>query len=277
MKIAVTGPNGRLGSALVRAGVIPLFSDVTNLQEISDEITQLKPDVIINCAAKTNVLWCEEHPKEALEVNYRGVVNLRKSFGGWLIQMSTDWIFGGNHGPYSEYAKPSPLNSYGWSKWGAEVMLPIYSELCSTVVRVTALYDSQSRNFVTDVLSTLSSRNVFTAFTDIWGNPTNINHLVFALQQLISRKLDYVKVLNLTGTDWVSRYNFALAIANKAIEHHRLEPECRNLIIPGTADTLYGKGKYPQRAGFDLTLARKLDLPLHTLDEGLEEFFNAAA
>ena len=277
MKIAVTGSRGKLGSALVRAGCEPILSDITNYDQLEAEILSLKPDVIINCAAKTNVLYCEEHPKEALEVNFRGAANLRKISNSWVIQISSDWVFNGKEGPYSEYAKPSPLNSYGWSKWGAEIMLPIYAEKKTTIVRVTALYDSQSKNFVTDVLSTLSSRNVFSAYTDIWGNPTNINHLVSALQNLISRKLDYVKVLNLTGTDWVNRYNFALAIANKAIEHHRLEPECRNLIIPGTADAHYGKGKYPVRGGFDLTLAKKLGLPLHSLDEGLEEFFNAAA
>jgi dTDP-4-dehydrorhamnose reductase len=270
-KIAVTGAHGRLGSELVRQGAIPIISDICQYEELYEEIQHINPDVIVNCAAKTKPRWCEEHPKETLAINYHGAVNIRKIFKKWLIQISTDWVFDGTSGPYSETAKPCPLNTYGWSKWGAEIMLSAYADCPSTIVRVTSLYDTVSTNFVTQVIKDLGQDKEFFSIPDLCGNPTYIPHLVVALQDLITRKIDFVHRINLAGTTWISRHTFALRIAQKFV------PENLSLIKSGCPPELYANMKYPPKAGFNLTLAKKLSIPLHSLDEGLEAFHVALA
>jgi dTDP-4-dehydrorhamnose reductase len=271
MKIAVTGPKGRLGSALVRAGATPIYADIRDLEQLEIEIQGLRPDVIINCAVKSNVNWCEDNPKISLAVNYRGAVNVRKAFQGWMIQISTDWIFDGLNGPYKEEDHPNPLNAYGWSKWGAEIMLGAYGDLPHTIVRVTNLYDSFSDNFVMQVIRNLCRGEPFLVIPDMYSNPTHINHLVNALQDFITRKLDYIHTINISGTTRCSRLEFAKKVAQTKTS----DPEYLKLIQPGFPPGLYEKAKYPKQAGFDLSLAKKLLIPLYSLDEGLEAF-NAA-
>lgn len=265
IKIAVTGPKGRLGSALVSNGAIPIYSDITQIETLHEEILNISPDVIINCAAKSGVNWCEENPKLALAVNYRGAANIRKVFTGWMIQISSDFVFDGTSGPYKESAKPCPLNTYGWSKWGAEIMMEAFAELRCTIVRVTNLYDEKSDNFATDLVKTLKAGRVFEASPDIYGNPTYIPHLIWGLQDLIIRKLDYISKINIVGIDRMTRYDFAMAIAKKM----GLDD---TLIHPAMPANLYQNTKYPRKGGFDVTLAKEMLIPLYTLDEGLKEF-----
>jgi nucleoside-diphosphate-sugar epimerase len=87
MRIAVTGANGNLGSQLVLMGCIPMECDVTQLSDVINTLSMIKPDVVINCAAKTNVDECEtiEGWKRAVAVNVHGVENLRNVFQGRLI------------------------------------------------------------------------------------------------------------------------------------------------------------------------------------------------
>ena len=144
MIIAVTGYKGRLGSQLVKLGCIPLECNVTSGADIKRAIDKSKPDVIINCAAKTNVDACESNKgyKEALAVNFRGATNIQDVFSGHLIQISTDYVFNCLDGPYHEdFIKLDPINSYAFSKFGAEAgLMPNYSMSGDvTIVRTTGL------------------------------------------------------------------------------------------------------------------------------------------
>src|SRR5512139_2847081 len=126
MIIAVTGHKGRLGSELVRLGCTPLDCDITEYQSIELALHLVKPDVVINCAAYTNVDACENSDEylDALKVNTWGVEHLRDVFDGRLIHISSDYIFKGYSGPYDEKSLEfDPVNSYGYSKVGAEVIL----------------------------------------------------------------------------------------------------------------------------------------------------------
>lgn len=271
MKIAVTGPKGRLGSALVRTGAIPIYADITNIGQLEAEISTIDPDVIINCAAKSSVSWCEEHRKEAIAINYRGAVNVRQSFKKWIIQISTDWIFDGRFGPYSEKAQPSPLNAYGWSKWGAEIMLRAYKELPYTVVRTTILYDALTDNFATKVIRKLSNKEPFIVVPEVYGNPTYILHLVEALHNLIERNLSNVHLINISGTSWVSRESFARQVAEFFV------PENIDLIQVGKPPEALERNRFPSKAGFELAMAKKLNIPLYSLTEGLEAYYASLA
>jgi dTDP-4-dehydrorhamnose reductase len=90
-------------------------------EEMTANIETIKPDAIINCAAMTNVDGCEKDVLQAAATNTAGVKYLSYRFSGYLIQISTDYIFDGRFGPYSVRDAPSPINFYGWSKLGGEL------------------------------------------------------------------------------------------------------------------------------------------------------------
>ncbi|MHC4635764.1 MAG: SDR family oxidoreductase [Planctomycetota bacterium] len=121
VKIAVTGPRGQLGRELVKQGAAPLPGLLMS-EEMTANIELIKPDAIINCAAMTDVDGCEKDILMAAAVNTAGVEYLSYRFPGYLIQISTDYVFDGENGPYGVRDTPSPISIYGWSKWGGELV-----------------------------------------------------------------------------------------------------------------------------------------------------------
>ncbi|MBR2275630.1 MAG: NAD(P)-dependent oxidoreductase, partial [Lachnospiraceae bacterium] len=137
-KILVTGCNGQLGRA-VRAeygdeaefiltdvvdgqGIRRL--DISRVDEVVEAVRSLKPDVIINCAAATNVDGCETDPDFAYRVNAIGPRNLAiaaTETGAKLIHISTDYVFPGtNPNPLNEFEEPGPISAYGRTKYAGE-------------------------------------------------------------------------------------------------------------------------------------------------------------
>ena len=149
MKILVTGSNGLLGQKLlhklridksleliatskgdnrvtIKEGYTYLSLDVTNKSQVEEIIYSKKPDVIINTAAMTNVDACEEKKEECDDLNVNAVRYLADSatkIDAHLIHISSDFIFDGQNGPYSENDIPNPLSYYGLSKLKSETIL----------------------------------------------------------------------------------------------------------------------------------------------------------
>jgi len=123
-KIAVTGWDGRLGRALVKAGCVPLECDITDPFQVKQAVKKVKPDIIINCAALTQVDEAENDYEHFLDVNSFAVRNLLDT-KLQVVQISTDYVFDGHRGPYNEHSQvcdevdgvvTEPVNAYGWSK-----------------------------------------------------------------------------------------------------------------------------------------------------------------
>jgi len=266
-KIAVLGHTGRLGSELVKAGYVPLDADITDLWDLQEKIAIVQPDTIINCAAITNVDECEDVLKElATEVNDVGVWNLRTAFSGRIIHISTDFIFDGRGGPYSENALPNPISHYGKTKNLGEQHL-LKSPLPSTIIRTTMLYGVQDfPDFVSSVIAQLESGVSPIHVTNVVsGSPTYVPHLVKGIQYLLSLQYRIPQVINLSGTDVLSRYEFALMIASVfGYDKEMLHPVA----------TARGKAVRPRSAGFKLALAKKLGVPMYSAIEGLTEIKN---
>lgn len=270
MKIAVTGHLGRLGSELVRQGCDPLTIFNTE-QEVDINSTSLvrsiggiSPDVIINCAAITDVNSCEteEGYKKALQVNYYGLKNLRENFDGHIIQISTDYVFDGKHGPYPERAAWSkPPNMYGLTKQAAEVYLLSSPMNNHTVVRTTCLFGSNSKNDLAwNIINTIRNGEQFVS-TFVEGNPTYIPFLAEALIQLASSPVRPTLV-HIAGADVLTRYEFALMVAAE----FGLPKE--NVV--GTRKSILGSAKRPSHAGLKVDYAIKLGLPIYTAVEGVQ-------
>lgn len=260
MKIAVTGPRGRLGQELVRHGCHPISVDVTDLEALQTAIAVVRPEIIIHCAALTDVDDCERVPLETLRVNIGGGINLARAFPGKIVYLSTDYIFDGEHGPYRESARPGPINVYGWSKLGGEMILKDHPHL---IVRTTILFDRYSDNFMIRIIQRLRSEQMIVLPDRLFGSPTYIPHLVEGILAAIQSNLE--GIINLAGPKVFSRYEFGKSIA-RAIG---ADP---NLIRPGP---IIGLARRPSRAGLILDRARELGLPIHDPIDGLKEMIDA--
>lgn len=262
-RIAVTGPRGRLGSELVRCGCMPLISNITDYGPLRREIEYLNPDVVINCAAFTDVDGCENAPRKAAEVNTYGVYILAQAFAGKLIHISTDYIFDGRNGPYTEDAAPNPISIYGWSKLGGELVLRDLPD--TLIVRTTVLFDQPfdqaqdrfSSNFVTAVIKRLLIGEQVTAPKALLGSPTYVPHLAEAILQAV----DLTGVINIAGNRVMSRLKFARMIA-KVLGHGVTR------IFDGPVT---GRAPRPLNAGLTIGKAQSLGLPIYDPLDGVKE------
>jgi dTDP-4-dehydrorhamnose reductase len=272
-KIAVTGPKGRLGSWLVdKLGCESLSADITNQVDLIADLALVSPDVVINCAAVTQVDQCEEkdfYEKQAIPVNTNGVFHLRKHFQGLLIHLSTDYVFSGKLGPYKETSNDfNPFNSYGFSKLGGEKVVEIWKDRPSIIVRTTGLFGSD-HDFATGLLLSLQEEREFFATKELRGNQTYIPFLAEALVK-VAREYVYVKkppkIINIASKEVISRYDFAIQVANV----FGYDP---TFIFPvKNKDISSWKAKRPTKGGLNCSYAEKLGLPIHTVLEGLQAF-----
>lgn len=267
MNIGVIGHNGRLGYELCStySECYPIECDISkdNLYITGN------PDVIINCAAYTNVDGAEtkEGRNRALAVNFRGVEHIRRAWNGRLIHISTDYVFNGKRGPYKEQTRPIPVNSYGFSKYGGEVVFLNPYKSGDTIVRTTGLYGGKlgKHDFVRLVVDTLIEGKELEVTSDLRGNQTYVPHLAEALMNLC-----YVSnpptILHIGSKEVVSRYEFALMIATVfSLDKSLLKP-VKSTEIPGWV------APRPKKGGLKTNLAKKLGIPIYSIKDGLEDF-----
>ena len=272
MNIGILGPKGRLGSCLVARGHTALDFNVIQDTRIDDG--QLNNfDVIINCAAKTKVDACQhgqvpnEYYKEAIKVNTRALEYIRSNFGGRLIHLSTDYVFKCNKGPYSESDKRDPVNDYGYTKYGGELILETHPlKLETVVVRTTGLFGSQT-DFSYFVFDTLRKGQVVVASHELFGNQTYVPHLAQALEYVAGMSLkEHFSYLHVASSDVMSRYDFAIMVANvfglpTDNVFPRKNKDIENWVAPR-----------PTKGGMKVKLAQKLGVPIYSTLEGLKEY-----
>lgn len=263
--IGITGHCGRLGSELLTRGCIPINADITSPKVLQSEIESIEPDTIIHCAAVTNVDGCEGVlASKARKVNIIGTQLLRTIFTGRIIYMSTDYVFDGRGGPYKENSNPNPINHYGMTKFMGEQIIRDYKYAKDIIIRTTILYGGNKPDFVTQMLDKFKDGYAFEVTKALSGSPTYVSHLADALVELCH--LDWTpSVINIAGAEVLSRYEFALMIANV----FGYDPK---MVIP--TQTLQQNGNIaprPRNAGLKIDLARKIGLPIYSVVDGLTE------
>jgi dTDP-4-dehydrorhamnose reductase len=287
-RVYITGANGLLGQksvALFAKGweVLgidlqqgPSFNlksveyrqiDFTEKETLLRSLHELNPDVILNAGAFTNVDGCEREKEAAYSANVGAVQNLVEYCSGArckLIQLSTDYVFDGKNGPYPEDAKKDPVGYYGQTKYEAEEV--IKSTLSNYLIaRTNVLYGTANNvrpNFVTWLIQTLKEGKAVRIVTDQYNNPILADNLAEALRECAEK--DLTGVLNLGGGEYLSRYDFALRIA----EVFELDTQ---LITPIVTEDLGQAAPRPLKGGLDEGLARKLlSTKLLKAREGLE-------
>ncbi|MGL4873346.1 MAG: SDR family oxidoreductase, partial [Clostridium sp.] len=193
MKILITGGKGQLGNELVsiistgqaeinsleKAKEYEVVSydvdklDITNLKQVKEVLKEEKPNVIINCAAATNVDGCETSEDIAFKVNAIGPRNLAmiaEEIGAKIVQVSTDYVFSGEtrEKPFKEYDLVAPYSVYGKTKLMGEEYVKQYSTK-SFIVRTAWLYGYVGHNFVYTMRKLGEEREFLTVVNDQKG------------------------------------------------------------------------------------------------------------
>jgi dTDP-4-dehydrorhamnose reductase len=183
-RILITGAGGRLGAALARAwsaggeGVLPFGRaelDLAQPETLRQTLEAADFDVLVNCAALTNVDYCEQHPEEAHRINGEAVrtmaeVCTRK--GARCIHISTDYVFdGAKREPYLESDAAEPISHYGASKLAGECAL-LETSADHLAVRVSWVFGPDRPSFIDQMLMKARQDESAAAIADKWAVPT---------------------------------------------------------------------------------------------------------
>ncbi len=187
-RILITGCNGQLGRAireeyanedveLINTDVEEL--DITKVEEVTSFAEEKRPDVIINCAAHTNVNACESQWDLAYKINAIGPRNLSiaaEKIGAKMIHVSTDYVFDGTASePYTEFSPVAPLGAYGKTKLAGEEFVKQFSNRYF-IIRTAWLY-GDGKNFVRTMLALGKEKGEVGVVADQFGSPTSAKEL----------------------------------------------------------------------------------------------------
>lgn len=275
MRVVVTGASGQLGHDLVEVlnlkhEVFPfdLDLDITDAGAVESKIDELKPAVVVNAAAFTNVDGCELEPEKAFRVNEEGAKNVglacRKA-GAIMVHISTDYVFDGTKAqPYTEDDIPNPINMYGKSKLAGEEH--VRSLLTSYyIVRTSWLFGKHGKNFVKTIVAMADEKGELAVVGDQVGSPTYSLDLARKISELIeSGRFGLYNVTNSGACSW---FEFAKAILSSSGRAHVRVSEITSEQIDQPARRPANsvlKNTNLERQGFKL---------LRHYSEALDEFF----
>lgn len=211
MRILITGAHSLLGRSLLAEktaveligcgrGLDPVAGKryvqvaITEADQVERLLLDLRPDWVINTAAITDVDCCEIDKETARRVNLDAVnylVDACRQIDAGLVQISTDYVFDGNAGPYSEQDETHPLSYYGELKLKSEDIV-LNSNIKGLVLRTLWLYGylpGVRLNLATWPLDALAQHKPLTVIDDQWGNPTYVNDLARVLLDLCQRHI----------------------------------------------------------------------------------------
>ncbi len=200
-KLMVTGCNGQLGKALQKlTAEDPAFEyvgsdvpelDITDSEALIKYVSELKPDVIINCAAATNVDGCEKDEDLAFKINALGPRNLAiaaSAVDAKLVHISTDYVFPGDGDtPRVETDPVGPRSAYGRTKLAGEEFIKLFAKKWF-IIRTAWLY-GEGKNFVRTMLKLSETRDSISVVDDQLGNPTSALELARGILKLVPTQL----------------------------------------------------------------------------------------
>ncbi|MFR9624995.1 MAG: dTDP-4-dehydrorhamnose reductase [Rikenellaceae bacterium] len=235
--ILVTGANGQLGNEMQRVAKSStdkyIFTDVaeldiTDYDAISAMVTSEKVDVIVNCAAYTNVDKAEDDEAFANLLNNTAAGYLAKataSVGATLIHISTDYVFDGSaHVPYTEEQPTKPIGVYGVTKLAGEKSV-IESGCNYIIIRTSWLYSQWGGNFVKTMQHLTAERDELNVIFDQVGTPTHAGDLADTIGTIITTdQLSKSGTYHFSNEGVCSWFDFAQATAEKSGNNCKISP-----------------------------------------------------
>jgi dTDP-4-dehydrorhamnose reductase len=294
MRILITGSNGLLGQKLVTyfqtrqidfvatskgtnrnedcpdESYFPL--DITQLAEVTRVFDRTNPTHVIHTAAITNVDYCELNEHECREVNVQASAYLFEACAARNIHfqlVSTDFVFDGVTGNYSEMDTPAPISIYGQSKLDAETILTASNYSNWSIVRTIIVYGNGNNlsrsNLILWAKDALQNGTSINVIDDQFRAPTFVEDLAEACAEIVLR--DKLGIFHISGPETLSIYTILERIANHF--HYSM----KNVKRISSAE-LNQPAKRPPKTGFDLTKAKEeLDYNPKTLEESLGLLF----
>ncbi|MCC9165974.1 SDR family oxidoreductase [Pontibacter harenae] len=291
-KILLTGSNGLLGQKLAElllpnanvellatsrgenklAEIFPTLSframDVTNPEQVDEVVKDFQPTHLIHTAAMTNVDQCESDREGALLQNRDAVqylVDACEKYNVHLIHVSTDFIFDGEDGPYTEEAEADPVNFYGETKRLAEEIVKKASckwAILRTVLVYGVAHNYGRSNIVLWVRDSLRAGKVIKVVTDQFRTPTLAEDL--AMGCWLAAEKDAEGIYNISGKEMLTPYDMAMQVA----DFFALD---KSLIDKADGSTFSQPAKRPPRTGFNIFKAEtKLGYAPHSFMEGIQ-------
>lgn len=221
IKTLIIGASGMLGSdhCKVFHDAVKLTHrelDITNREQVIESILKIKPDVVINAAAYTNVDGCEDNKELAFQVNGYGPGHIAEAcakVGVALVHFSTDYVFDGSKKEYVESDIPDPINVYGHSKLLGEMKI-IENMDDYRIVRISWLFGIHGKNFVETMLKLSREMDTIKVVNDQFGKATYTMDLANKIREII--ELD-PGIYHITNDGICSWYEFASSIIDNAI------------------------------------------------------------
>ena len=259
-RIFITGIKGQLGTTLDKYlssyfNVLNNQGDLKNI-DISDKselkyiFKELSPDYIINCAALTNVDFCELNKSNSYEVNVNGIKNIISctTNDAKIIHISTDYVFSGNRNIYNESDIPNPLSYYGKNKLESENILRS-SNRNYLIIRPSVIFGNTGNNFYVWVRDSLKNNKDISVVTDQISNPTWSWSLSEAIYKCILNNIS--GLFHYGGEEIISRYDFAVKIA-------KVHGFNTDRIIPIKTSDLNQQAKRPLYSALDNSKIKKI-------------------
>lgn len=289
MKILVIGSSGQLGTEIFNLQASLNLSDIffynkDKLDVSSHEIietffTENRFDIVINCAAYTNVDQAETNFNHAKIINADSIGYICRSLERHkpdtiFIHLSTDYIFDGNfEKPILEEEIPNPLSKYGKSKLLGEEILQ-KSSIPSIIIRVSWLYSIYGNNFLKTIINLSKKNKSINVINDQIGSPTSANDLANTIIKIIhSNKLNAYaekkEIFNFCNTGACSWYDFAKEILIS------ISSDCE--VLPITTNEYNSKAERPKYSVLDTSkIANVFGLEIRTWKDALQNTINSS-
>tara|TARA_B100001287_G_C22655776_1_gene517624 strand:- start:60 stop:953 length:894 start_codon:yes stop_codon:yes gene_type:complete len=282
-QILVFGCNGQLGKSI--SNIFPdsikysrAECDFNNLEDISKTILRIKPEVIINCVAYTDVNNSETNIKKALKINSIAVKVIALSaniIDALVIHFSTDYVFDGfNSESYTENSSTNPINNYGKSKLQGENKLIKFNKKF-LIIRTSWVYGNGKSNFVYKIIKNIHKKKI--AVVDYeFSSPTYTKSLAIIVKLFVDKYFDQSKtkfeygIYNFAGNAKISRYTFAKKIIEIFKKYYLMD----KIRIEAISKKLESNVKRPQNSFLNCEkICKYLGIDLPAWDSQLETFF----
>lgn len=284
MRLLITGVSGMLGHRLAieatqndyevfgtylshpvkikNCQTLPL--EITSSPEVENALKKIRPDIVIHTAALTNVDYCEENPEEAFKINAQGSKILCQfclEKGIKVVYISTDFVFDGERGLYSEEDLPNPLSVYARSKLEGEKEVEKLPDFLIFRATIYGWHLDDQKSIPEWVIANLSQNKPIKAFTDRIITPIYTGFLSSVTLKCLEKNLK--GVFHIGSRESLTIYNFAL----KTAEVFSLN---KNLITKGKMNEVNLKAKRPKNSSLKTEKIEKtLEIKMPSVEENL--------